>query len=260
MKSSDFLDENLFQTARNWAGGKGYLGKGEYIKAQNTNAKEYGRSDFISKLKAALESGMQAGTIAETVYHYSKINYNKFNNLLENRIIAESITVDDYLKKYIGALIKSYTIDPSEKSTLNTLISNFSSAYATAYPRGEFPTNEANKLWDWIWAVGSAQQRDPRTQEVIGEPEAKGQQAIPIGAQARDIPPDQTAYSSLPIAATEPIPVVQVATGRGGNRNFQYMFDRSAWFDVTDPSMPKIVNDVASIQKLNVLYHRKYRI
>lgn len=260
MKSSDFIDEGIGSSIYNWAAGKGYLGKTRYEKANITTAqtksKELGRHEFVTKLKAALEAGKNAGAISES----SGLNYTQFSKLIESEILQEAQTVDQYLKKYIGALVASYKIDADDRSSLDSIIQRFSSAYSG----GKFPEKEANALWDWIWNVGSTQQRDPKTQQITGDPSGRGLDtmgaAAPIGGQQRDIPPEKTTYSRLPTAAAEPNPKVQYAGRRGAARDFEYRWDKSAWFDVTDPAAALVVNDKKSIQILNALYHRKYRI
>lgn len=269
MKSSDFLDENILQKAGsavwNWAGRKGYLGKTQFQKATTTDmetrSKETGRHEFVTKLKAALEAGKNSGAIAESY----NLNYTQFSKLIESTILQEAQTVDEYLKKYVGALVATYKIDPADKTSLDALIQRFSTAYAT----GKFPQKEANALWDWIWNVGSVQQRDPKTQQVTGDPSGRGigdatpAAATPISGDRRDIPPEKTTYARLPIATSQPNPMIQYiprGAGAAGKRDFEYKWDKSAWFDVTDPSSPMIVTHKPSEQLLNGMYHKKYRI
>ena len=145
----------------NWLARKGAFGTKTAVTAQGVNmakgqaelskaSETVLKAKLLQQLEAGLRNSFSAGIVAEM--SFSKKNLNR---LIENTIINEAMSVDQYAKQFVKNLLVKYQITPDQETTLNDLTLKLKAKYTG--PDQPFPKDEASKLIDFVFAVKSAQ-------------------------------------------------------------------------------------------------------
>lgn len=142
-----------------WLARKGGLGRTAGIAATGAkmsrdqaalsqSAENLLKAKLLQQLEAGLRNAFNAGIVAEM--NFSKKNLNK---LIENVILNEVMSVDQYVNQFIKNLLSKYQITPDQSTTLNDLALKLKAKYTG--PDQPFPKDEAGKLIDFVFAVKS---------------------------------------------------------------------------------------------------------
>lgn len=143
----------------NWLARKGAFGTKTAVTAQGVNmakgqaelskaAENVLKAKLLQQLEAGLRNAFNAGIVAEM--SFSKKNLNR---LIENTIINEAMSVDQYVNQFVKNLLSKYQITPDQNTTLNDLALKLKAKYTG--PDQPFPKEEAGKLIDFVFAVKS---------------------------------------------------------------------------------------------------------
>lgn len=172
MKPSELVDEGL----GNWLARKGLFGTsagiaatGAHLSKQQAAAqdaamgmqKEKFKKDLANALAQAVQSGLVTGVIPES------IEYKEFNRLLENRILNEAMSVNDFMLQYVGNLTANLKLSSAQNTALQQIITDFSSNYRG--PRSPLP-QEADKLWSILQSLKSLQGKQQSKLKDYGAP------------------------------------------------------------------------------------------
>lgn len=256
MKSEEFLDEGLGSWIKGGLARQGYLGKGQFIKQTSIDDRDFFIKDFVQKLEMSFNSAIQTNELGESI-NLSKIrNYRQFNELFET-ILSEAIkSAKEWLTDQVSPMISAYTLTPQDKQVFDALANEFESSFNTGGKK--FPKNIATKIANWIFDVGSRQQRDqgritssggglsaPKT-STFGTPQ------LPTQAQWLDICQDldakgvKTKSGTTWIDPTTNTPVPLAFRDDKTLQTFQYNFSTKKWKnastgqDVEDENVPAV--------------------
>lgn len=280
----DWRQKVAGSTIGNWLARKGAFGTKTAVTAQGAHmakgqaelskaAENVLKAKLLQQLEAGLRNAFNSGIVAEM--RFSKKNLNR---LIENTIINETMSVDQYVNQFVKNLLSKYQITPDQNTALNDLALKLKAKYTG--PDQPFPKEEASKLIDFVFAVKSMNAAtggsegnaiksgygNPRTPNV--KVEIRGQEftwdgSIWKDSSGNDVSDDnsiqtlnKTYHEKLKTISPPPSGPTQVKT-----KNGQYSFDGSKWtqthskvgnrWQVITPPTPK--NNPDEVNQLNKL-------
>lgn len=184
------IEEALFstQTLSKIPGARGgWFGKAAQLTAATQKEKKDFVAYYVNKFKQDILSRMQHFTESLS---YKKIDYEKFDRLLESRILVEE-TSKEWITDYVNSLVQTYSLTPGDKDLLNKLIDKIAQQFETSRRQFEtspekdvrklIPEKDVEELMGIIYDVGD---RTIKSRAAGQEPQQTGIQQTTIGVQA----------------------------------------------------------------------------
>lgn len=179
----------------NWLLRHGVFGKTKAILAtaqyQEQLAKKVGFREFATKLKQLWDGAVNSGEVVLESRNFStKLNYKRFNTLLENLINeANGLDPATWIKEYVSRYYESLRLPSNFQTVLDQLADNFSREIKTN-PKMDFndETKSIKKLYDFLYGISASQPRDERKRVIPAAPATTTTPATPTSTRRPLVP------------------------------------------------------------------------